>query len=123
MEPIEEIGIEVLKVLVEKVTNVVEDVRSKAEDGFTTQEIFQIVIGSSDEAVWIATHKKDIAAEIGDVEGDLTEGEVKELVEKIITEYQAPTPEEEYMVERILYAIFAGRDAYNAVTDFINSRK
>lgn len=118
-----EIGTETLHTAVEKITTVVEDIRAKAEDGLTKAEIFQLVMGNSDEAIWLATHFNAILEEGGDLDGDLTEGETKELVEKILQEYDAPTPEEEYMVERIIYAAFAIRDAKNAVTDFINAKE
>ena len=119
----EELGIEVISTGIEKITAVAEDIRSKAQDGLTKAEIFQIAIGSSDEAIWIASHLNDFIAEAGDVDGDLTEGETKEIVDKILVEYDAPTPEEEYAIERTIYAFFAARDAVNAWKDFLNSRK
>jgi len=115
-------GTEKTETAIAKFTNVVEDVRAKAEDGLTGQEIFQLVVGNSDEAIWIAMNWDDIANELGELEGNIQEGETADVAAKFIDEYDAESPEEEYMVERIVIAILAIRDAYNAVTDWIDSK-
>lgn len=116
-------GIEITSEAIEKAVEVVKDIRNKVEDGLQPTEILQIVLGNSDEVLWILANKNAIKNELGDIDGNIQEGEQKELIEDFLTAYQAPTKEEEYMVERIFVAAFAVKDAWVAVGDFVNKKQ
>jgi hypothetical protein len=118
-----ELGIENTNAAIEDAVVVLTDIRNKVTDGLEPIEIFQIITGNTDEVVRIINKRKEIAAEFKDLQGTIMEGETSQVIAKFVEVYQAKTPEEEKMVEAIVIAAFAVKDAIDAVGEFRESLK